>query len=259
MYIHAWWYAPSILAFYTALSLIVAFVLWKFLPGSNAATFEGKKWKLGGSFAGFIFTMYVMNSTYTSIEERIIQTQNNISDVKLELIGSPGKSDEYSQLFYDLQPGSNFLAFNPPFEVEKNVGMEKSVAAHAKRYMIDKVNSRYIFLNQTSYQNALNFFALLKKKIGEETFSRHIKYVLWEDAPISSCNTYFISEKGDKKVFIFYPNPHGKSEQGIPDYVVAIKGDSSVWEKYEIKFNRLWSRANEIMNIKENRKELSAL
>lgn len=256
-----WWQGPIILTFFTLLSLLVAFVLWKFLPGTSEASFQGKKWKLGGSFAGFVFAMYMMNNLYIDIENNInTSKRQNIAD-QLSLIGSPDTAPAYKKLFRDLDTGSDFLAFNAPFRVESLVGLEESAQLHAKRYIEDNIHSKYIFLDKVSYQRGLKFFNVLKNTIGKEKFNKHVNYVLWEDAPISSCNSYFITKKDNKEVFIFYPNPHGQQAVGIPEYVVIITGaikKNKIWSIYKTKFNRYWGMAMDQLNKKKKRETSSS-
>ena len=75
---------------FTLVSLSIAAALWKILPQNTFARFEGQSWKLGGAFAGFVFTWGMLHYLTEETLANIASTQDRISTEIIHLRSSVG-------------------------------------------------------------------------------------------------------------------------------------------------------------------------
>lgn len=243
------WNAMIIVGVVAMVAMVVAMVMWKLLPNSNLASFNGKHWKFGGAFAGFVFVwVYGITLIWNNVEQ-LKELEN--TGIVAEVIDPPNERQRYKKLFSDLDENSPFIAFNAPFVVEERgskVFWDDAMKVHVSRYK-SGVNSRYLFFDSGSYERATAFFTKLKEemkkeKMGDEIFNQQIEIAELVDEMPVPCNSFFLTIQNKKKVVIFYPEPY-KSD-GVPDRVIVLVGANKLYDKYWKVFDGMFAKARKL-------------
>ena len=243
-----YWQAVLIQGFFTVISLFAAIILWKMLPKSNFASYDGQHWKLGGAFAGFVLTWGLLH--YFSQDTLAEMTPD--TGIVSEILNPPINKVKYGKLFQGFDRDSNFYAYNAPFEVEKDRQVwDDALAAHSDRYVERRVHGKYLFYEPVSFRNAVTFFRELRKKIGAVVFDRHIEIRYYENAPILPCNSFFMMKKEGKDRLVFYPHPNIRGQ--VPSMVLRVTGAENLNAYYRTFFELSWRKAKPINNWVESK------
>lgn len=145
------------------------------------------------------------------------------SPIQATVVYPPDEKDRYNKLF-DGFSDCDFLAFNPPFAVERMDKVTKEALRTHKRRYASNVRSRYLFFDKKSYDNAERFFSELAKRIGQDKVDQNIERVYWESAPEAPGYTFFVGTRGTKEkkaVVVLYPKV---AHTGVPEVAIHIEG-----------------------------------